>query len=171
MPAIRGPGGRFLSKSELAELDNQTNTNAKDSNMTQEITAPEFVDELPTVKRKGRESGVWKERLEPLYDHQGQWAKVYGPTNNPHAVINNVRQGNAAGIDADEFSFAGRILGTDTVVDEETGEEKEVKEGYVYARYDTDKQRAEREEKQAKRAAARAESNGQVDEDDDEDDL
>jgi len=168
MPAIRGPGGRFLSKAELAELDNQTNTKTKDKTMAQEIEAPEFVDELPTVKRKGRESGVWKERLEPLYERQGEWAKVYGPTNNPHAVINNVRQGNAAGIDAEDFSFAGRILDTITEVDEETGEEKEVKEGYVYARYDTPDQRVEREEKQAKRAAARAESNGHVDEDEDD---
>lgn len=166
MPAIRGPGGRFLSKKERAAQEQQeqvvetptkgntqpVNPNNKEPKRMSEI---KFVDELPRISRTV-ESGVWVERLAPLYDHQGQWAQVYGPTNNPHAVINNLRSGNAAGVEADDFSFAGRVLGTSVEVDSETGEEKEVNEGYVFARYDTDEQRAERIAKQRQRAEKRA---------------
>lgn len=122
----------------------------------------EFVDELPKVSRTREGGGKWAERLEPLVDNQGKWAKVFGPTPNPHATVNNLRSGNVAtgDIDPDDFSFAGRILGEHEEENEE-GETVVVKEGYVFARYDTPEQRAEREEAQRKRAEARAK--GQAD--------
>lgn len=120
----------------------------------------EFVDELPKVSRQREGGGRWAELLRPLYndENRGKWAKLDGPTNNPHATVNNLRSGNVAtgDIDVKDFTFAGRILGTHTEVDTETGEEVEVKEGYIFGRYDTPEQREEREEQQAKRAAARA---------------
>ena len=173
---VRGPGGRFLSKQELAQQQQATTTNTKESKMAEFDAAkdgPVFVDELPTVKRKGREgSRVWADRLEPLKDFPGKWAQVYGPTPNPHALINNVRQG-AAGVDPDEYSFSGRVLDTVTEVDEE-GNEKEVKQGYVFARFDTPEQRAEREEKQRIRAEKRAATiagNGHDEDDEEYDDA
>lgn len=133
----------------------------------------EFVDELPKVSRQREGGGKWAEKLEPLVENQGKWAKVFGPTSNPHATVNNLRSGNVAtgDLDMDEFSFAGRILGTHTELEEdEDGNEVEVevKEGYVFARYDTPEQRAEREEAQAKRAAARAASQAANSESDEE---
>jgi hypothetical protein len=125
--------------------------------MSAEVTV-EFVDELPTIKRGGRESGVWAERLEPLRDNPMRWAKVYGPTKNPHAVIANVQNGSVAGVpDAERFEFAGRTLLTG-----ETDEEgNEVREGYVFARLMDEERQAEREqeiaEKRAKREARKAE--------------
>jgi hypothetical protein len=147
MPAVRGPDGKFLKSG-------QTNPNNQEKSKMADEFEIEFVDELPKISRNV-ESGVWAKRLAPLEDHVGQWAKVYGPTNNPHAVINNIRSGNAAGVDQERYSFSGRVLGTHTEVDEETGEEVEVKEGYVFARLDTPEQREEREAKQAERKAAR----------------
>jgi hypothetical protein len=111
----------------------------------------EFVDELPKIQRNVQ-SGVWVERLEPLREHQGKWAKVYGPTKNPHAVVANLRSGLAAGVDASEFSLAARTQPTG-----QTDEEgNEVREGYVFARFDTPEQRKEREAEEAKRKASRA---------------
>lgn len=108
----------------------------------------EFLDEgLPTIQREGRESGVWVERLDPVKGRPGTWAKVYGPVNNPHPVVNNLRRGNAAGIDPSEWDFAGRTF---PVTDEdgnvkvdEDGEE--IRQGFVYAMFLTDEQRAERD--------------------------
>ena len=102
---------------------------------TDTITEIEFVDELPKIHRKV-EGGVWVERLEPLRNHPGRWAKVYGPTKNPHALVNNLRSGSAAGIDGDEFQFSGRMLPN------EDGE----KVGYVFAKFLTPEERAERAE-------------------------
>jgi len=161
MPA-RKATGRKRGKS----TDNQETTNQESTNMA-EI---EFVDELPSIQRGSRESGVWKERLEPLLneDARGRWAKVYGPTQNPHAVINNVRN-NAAGIDAELFSFAARsnpveddegnpVYLTDkdgNIKTNKKGEQVQKQDGYVFARFDTDEQRAEREAKQAQRKERR----------------
>ena len=125
----------------------------------------EFVDELPTIQRGTRESGVWAERLEPLRERPMQWAKVFGPTRNPHAVIANVQNGSVAGlVDADWFEFAGRTLGVEveTSTDPETGEETqtEIPQGYVFARLMNEERKAERDaelaEKRAKREAAKA---------------
>lgn len=128
-------------------------------------TEIEFVDELPRISRTV-ESGVWVERLAPLKDNQGKWARVYGPTANPHALVNNLRSGSAAGIDPDEFSFAGRNLPTG----EEDEDGEPVTEGYVFARFDTPEQREERERKQAERAAKRAANKASGQGDDDQDD-
>lgn len=177
MAAPRGPGGRFLSKQERAALTNQqeteastesaSNTNTKGNNMSTTDTVNteiEFVDELPRISRTV-EAGVWVERLAPLKDNEGRWARVYGPTANPHALVNNLRSGSAAGIDPDEFSFAGRNLPTG----EEDEDGEPVTEGYVFARFDTPEQRQEREQKQRERAAKRAANKaGQSDESDDE---
>lgn len=132
--------------------------------MSTEVTV-EFVDELPTIKRSGRESGVWAERLEPLREPENlmRWAKVYGPTKNPHAVIANVQNGSVAGVpDAERFEFAGRTLPTGEV--DEDG--NEVREGYVFARLMDEDRQAEREqelaEKRAKREARQAEAETEV---------
>lgn len=129
----------------------------------------EFLDELPKIERSV-ESGVWVSRLAPLRDNPGRWAKVYGPTNSPHALVNNLRSGSAAGINPDEFQFAGRMISTGNtvtqpvkgdpetddvnedghVVDEDGNvvlEEVAEKEGYVYAKFLTDAERAERDAK------------------------
>lgn len=113
----------------------------------------EFVDELPTIQRGTRESGVWAERLEPLRERPMAWAKVFGPTKNPHAVIANVANGSVAGVpDADWFEFAGRTLGVET-----DDEGNEVPQGYVFARLMDEERKAERDaelaEKRAKREA------------------
>lgn len=133
--------------------------------------AIEFVDELPKIERSV-ESGVWVERLKPLRERPGQWARVYGPTNSPHALVNNLRSGNAAGIKADEYQFAGRTISTGRTVSQpvpgdpaedevnedghlldEDGnvvtEEVAEKEGYVFAKFLTDEERAERDAKRA----------------------
>jgi len=117
----------------------------------------EFVDELPTIERK-RESGVWAERLDPLRDNPMRWAKVYGPTKNPHAVIANVTNGNVAGVDDVEwFEFAGRTQPTGETEVNDEGEEVEVREGYVFARYmDADRKDERDQELAAKRAAREA---------------
>lgn len=168
---VRDATGRFLSKAERQALEateaayaTTTNTNTeRESNMSATETASiEFVDELPSIHRT-RDGGVWVDRLEPLKDHQGQWAKVYGPTKNPHALVNNLRQGSAAGIDPSEYTFAGRMLPAGDDVPEDKQEDG--KTGYVFARFDTPDQRAEREAKEAERAAAR-EAGEDVDEDD-----
>lgn len=116
----------------------------------------EFVDELPTIQRASRDSGVWAERLEPLREEANlmRWAKVYGPTKNPHAVIANVQNGSVAGVpDVEWFEFAGRTLGT-----EQDEEGNEVPQGYVFARRMNEERKAERDkelkEKRAKRAKA-----------------
>jgi hypothetical protein len=126
-----------------------------------------FVDEIPKARRGSASGGpsVWAERLKPLLDHQGRVAEVYGPTNNPHATINNIRQQEDRlredGVDLKDFTLSGRVLGTEVTTDEE-GNEKEVKQGFVYARFDTPEQRQEREQKEAKRAEARkASENGE----------
>ena len=135
-------------------------------------TGIEFVDELPKIERSV-ESGVWVKRLEPLRDNPGRWAKVYGPTNSPHALVNNLRSGNAAGINADEYQFAGRTQATGRTVEQpvkgdpaegddvdENGylldedgnvvtEEVAEKEGFVFAKFLTDAERAERDAKRA----------------------
>ena len=120
----------------------------------------EFVDELPKIDRK-RESGVWVERLEPLRDNVMRWAKVYGPTKNPHAVIANVTNGAAGVDDIDWFEFAGRTFETEETEVNEEGEEVPVREGYVFARYMDDERKVERDqelaEKRAKRDAREAE--------------
>lgn len=128
-----------------------------------------FVDELPTIERTVT-SGVWVERLAPLRENPGKWARVYGPTNSPHALVNNLRTGNAAGVNGDEFQFAGRMLGTGKMVDvlddegNPTGAQEEVKEGYVYAKFLTAEERKERDkerrarERQAAKAEAEAEA-------------
>lgn len=139
-------------------------------------TGIEFVDELPKIERSV-ESGVWVERLKPLRDNPGRWAKVYGPTNSPHALVNNLRSGSAAGINADEFQFAGRTISTGRTVtepvkgDPEDGdpvneeghlldedgnvvtEDVPEKHGFVYAKFLTDEERAERDAKRAERNA------------------
>ncbi|MCA1807333.1 MAG: hypothetical protein LC687_05735 [Actinobacteria bacterium] len=125
--------------------------------MSTEAMEIEFVDELPTIQRAHRESGVWVERLEPLRDRPMAWAKVYGPTKNPHAVIANVTGGNVAGLDdADWFEFAGRTLGT-----EQDEDGNDVPQGYVFARLMDAERKEERDaelaEKRAKRAARQAE--------------
>lgn len=125
----------------------------------------EFVDELPTIQRGTRDSGVWGERLEPLRDRPMAWAKVYGPTKNPHAVIANVANGSVAGVeDADWFEFAGRTLGV-----EEDEDGNEVPQGYVFARMMDEERKLERDaelaEKRAKREAriaAKDEDTGEV---------
>ena len=121
--------------------------------MSTDTVEIEFVDELPTIQRGTRESGVWAERLEPLRDRPMAWAKVYGPTKNPHAVIANVQNGSVAGVeDADWFEFAGRTLGV-----EEDEDGNEVPQGYVFARMMDEDRKAERDlelaEKRAKREA------------------
>lgn len=104
-----------------------------------ETTDIEFLDELPKIHRKV-ESGVWVKRLQPLRDNPGKWAKVYGPTNSPHALVNNLRGGSAAGIDADEFQFAGRMLPTG-----ETDEDgNPTKAGFVFAKFLTEDEREAR---------------------------
>lgn len=112
-----------------------------------------FVEELPKISRKS-ESGVWVERLAPLRENPGLWAQIYGPTKgSPHAQVNNLRGGSAAGINPDDYEFSGRQVATD-----ETDEEgNPVKEGYVFARYLTDEQKAERDQKKAEREAKKAE--------------
>lgn len=122
----------------------------------------EFVDELPTIQRGTRETGVWAERLEPLRERPMAWAKVYGPTKNPHAVIANVTNGSVAGVpDVEWFEFAGRTLGTE--VDEDGNE---VPQGYVFARLMNEERKAEREaelaEKRARRAAKKDEAEAEV---------
>ena len=148
-------------------------------------TEIEFVDELPKIERSV-ESGVWVKRLAVLREHPGQWARVYGPTNSPHALVNNLRSGNAAGINPDEFQFAGRTISTGNTVtqpvqgDPDDGEpvdedgnllddegnivteEVPEKDGYVYAKFLTDEERAERDAKRAEKAA----SNGDATESD-----
>jgi len=119
----------------------------------------EFVDELPTIQRGTRDSGVWAERLEPLREDANlmRWAKVYGPTKNPHAVIANVQNGSVAGVpDSEWFEFAGRTLGTETEVDPETGEEVEVPQGYVFARRMNEERKAERDKELAEKRAKRS---------------
>jgi hypothetical protein len=163
MAPVRGPDGKFLTREQVAALEqseselptesttNQSNTNNKEKSRMSDVV---FVDELPKISRNV-ESGVWVERLAPLEDNVGKWAQVYGPTPNPHAVINNLRSGNAAGVEAEKYSFAGRILDTVTELNDE-GEEVEVKQGYVYARLDTPEQAEERIAKQRQRAEKRA---------------
>lgn len=150
-------------------------------------TEIEFVDELPKIERSV-ESGVWVKRLAALRERPGQWARVYGPTNSPHALVNNLRSGNAAGINPEEFQFAGRTISTGNMVtqnvqgdpaegeptDEDGNlldddgnvvtEEVPEKEGYVYAKFLTSDERAERDAKRAERA----EGNGGVTDVDDE---
>lgn len=117
----------------------------------------EFVDELPTIERK-RESGVWGERLEPLRENVMRWAKVYGPTKNPHAVIANVTSGNAAGVpDLEWFEFAGRTQPTGNTVQNEEGEDVEEREGYVFARFMDPERKAERDEELEEKRRKRAE--------------
>lgn len=139
-------------------------------------TEIEFVDELPKIERSV-ESGVWVKRLSILRENPGRWAKVYGPTNSPHALVNNLRSGNAAGVNPDEFTFAGRTHSTGNTVEQpvkgdpaegeevdEDGnlldddgnvvtEEVPEKEGYVYAMFLTPEQRAERDAKRAEKEA------------------
>lgn len=129
-------------------------------------TEIEFVDELPKATRNVT-SGVWVERLAPLRERPDQWAKVFGPTNSPHAIVSNLKNGGAAGIVPDDFEFAGRNLPTGNMVTEavtdedgnETGETREVPEveGYVYARFLSEQGKAERDQREAERAAKRAE--------------
>jgi len=115
----------------------------------------EFVDELPKIDRK-RESGVWAERLSPLRDNPMRWAKVYGPTRNPHAVIANVANGTVSGVeDADRFEFRGRTEATGETTTNRKGEEVEVREGYVFARYMDDERYAERQQELEQKRKAR----------------
>ena len=159
MAAKRGPDGRFLTKEELAAeaaaeavqvQGNVTNNNKKDKKMS-EI---EFVDELPKIDRK-RESGVWVERLEPLRDNVMRWAKVYGPTKNPHAVIANVTNGAAGVDDIDWFEFAGRTFESEETELDEDGNEVPVREGYVFARYMDEDRKDERDQELADKRAKR----------------
>lgn len=157
--AQRGPGGRFLPSNQTEQEVQSYTEQEKESNMsgidtealadtaTAEI---EFVDELPKIHRQV-EGGVWVDRLAPLRDRPDQWAKVYGPTKNPHALVNNLRSGSAAGIDADEFQFSGRMLPAPDGVDEDKVEDG--KTGYVFARFLTDETRAELEAEKAEREA------------------
>jgi hypothetical protein len=150
MPAKRARRGKQTQtattetvEATTTETDNTEETTMSATETTDDLGI-EFVDELPKVQRKV-ESGVWVKRLNPLREQPGRWARVFGPTNAPHAQINNLRSGSAAGVNPDEFEFKGRMLLT------EDGE----KQGYVFARYIEDEaerqaireQRAERSER------------------------
>jgi len=156
MAAKRGPDGRFLTKEELAAEAQQVQGTVKTNNNRSKNTMSEieFVDELPKIDRK-RESGVWVERLEPLRDNVMRWAKVYGPTKNPHAVIANVTNGAAGVDDIDWFEFAGRTFETEETEVNEEGEEVPVREGYVFARYMDDERKVERDQELAEKRAKR----------------
>lgn len=150
--AQRGPDGKFLSADELeAAQTEQSHREREESNMSSTDTEAladtavaeiEFVDELPKIHRQV-DGGVWVDRLAPLRERPGSWAKVYGPTKNPHALVNNLRSGSAAGIDPDEFGFSGRMLPAPDDVDEDKVEDG--KTGYVFAKFLTDEERAERD--------------------------
>lgn len=99
----------------------------------------EFVDELPKISRDTGDGGVWIERLRPLTENAGRWARVYGPVKNPHPLVNNLKRGNAKGIDPTEFEFAGRSVDG---------------KGYVFAMYLTDEQKQERANAEAEAEAA-----------------
>lgn len=109
----------------------------------------EFVDELPKIERRV-ESGAWVKRLEGLDQRPNTWAKVY-ESKNPHALVNNLNQGNAAGVDPEQYEFKGR-----THRDPETGETT----GYVFARYlegdERERVNAERNERSAKAEQAQS---------------
>ena len=134
--------------------DNPETREETETMSTEEIV---FVDELPKIERQ-HESGVWAKRLAQLRERPDTWARVFGPTNSPHAQISNIRNGLAAGVDPDEFDFAGRMVTTDEV--DEDG--KPVKEGYVFAKYVSDEnERAELKrarEERAERARASREA-------------
>lgn len=107
------------------------------------------LDDLPKITRGGDESGVWVDRLEPAIDNEGKWVAVFGPVDNPHPTVNNLRRGAAAGVTPDDYEFAGRTFEVEDpenpgepLVDDE-GEP--VREGYVFARKLTDEQKAERD--------------------------
>lgn len=119
--------------------------------MSTEVTV-EFVDELPTIQRGARDGGVWADRLAPLRDNPMKWAKVFGPTKNPHAVIANVQNGVSGVDDVENFEFAGRTLGT-----EKDEEGNEVPQGYVFARLMDEERKAERQKELAEKRAKAAE--------------
>ena len=141
-----------VSKETEAPVEN-TNTETEDTmSDTENTTTPDagevpaeeiiFFDELPKAQRASRDNGVWVERLKPVRENQGKFGLVYKTGDkSPHAVVNNLRQGNAAGIDPAEWTFSARV-------DKTQG-------GLVFARFDTPEQRAEREAEQAKRREAR----------------
>jgi hypothetical protein len=136
--------------------DDGANQSKEDTSMAQENGKYEvkFVDELPKIARNV-DSGVWVERLQPLRDNPGKWAQIYAtePGKSPHAQVNNLKGGNAAGINPDDYEFKGRSVATG-----ETDEDgKPVKQGLVFARLLTDEQKAERDQKRAEREAKKAE--------------
>jgi hypothetical protein len=108
-----------------------------------------FVDELPKIARNV-DSGVWVERLKPLRDNPGKWAQIYvtEPGKAPHAQVNNLKGGNAAGINPDDYEFKGRSVATG-----ETDEEgNAIKQGVVFGRFLTDEQKVERDKEKAEKA-------------------
>lgn len=86
-------------------------------------------EEPPKIERTHDSEGVWVKRLEPLKEHPGKWARVYGPLKNPAPVVTNLNSGKAKGINPGEWHFAGRKVDG---------------QGYLFAIYLTDEQRAEK---------------------------
>jgi hypothetical protein len=119
--------------------------------MSNGIQIGQPLEELPKITRGGDESGVWVDRLEPAIENPGKWVAVFGPVDNPHPTVNNLRRGAAAGVVPNDYEFAGRTF---EVADEDgdpllDDDGEPIREGYVFARLLTDEQKAERDAKAA----------------------
>lgn len=108
--------------------------------------APTFVNELPTVTRKGRTSTKWLGVIEALKGNAGVWAEVHqSPSqagSNSYAQTLRTNHGTQNGV-PNSVSFASR-------------------NGKVYARYNTDEQRQAEDNKAADLAAKRAAAESEV---------